>query len=176
MAATDLHAVALEFLAACAAALDAETAAGAPARQFVSHGPPAWDCCPMLAVHVGTAQVAATRVGTGALAPGHRIALTGLVQQPTLTATILRCHPYTEDGDPVDPALLTLEAAETNADLWAIRNWIPARVNDGSLFTGGACREVELDTAVALTVEGLCAGWLIPLRLTLDGYLPPDAS
>lgn len=167
-----LQEAAAEYLAACAAALDALTSEQAPALQFVSHGPPAWDCCPMLAVHVGAALVAPTAAGTGALAPGHRIVLTGIVTQISLTATILRCHPTTPDGSAPDPEVMTAFAAVTNADLWAIRNWLTARHNDGTLFAD-RCRELELDTAAALTVEGLCAGWLIPIRLTLDAFIPP---
>lgn len=166
-----LHEAALEYLEACTAALDALTAAGAPDDRYVSHGPPAWECCPMLTVHVGGATIASTRVGTAALAPGHRIVLTGVLNQVVLTATILRCSPATPDGSPALAAAQTAFAAQTNADLWAIWNWVIARKHDGTLF-GGECRELQIETASALAVEGLCAGWLIPVRVTVDGFTP----
>lgn len=169
-----LHEAAVEYLGACAAALDALTDEGAPPLRFVSHGLPAVDCCPMLSVHVGTVLDAPTHVGTGALAPLHRIATTGVVNLVTLTATILRCLPATTDGQGLPPATLTAFAAMTNADLWAIRNWITARHLDAGLF-GGNCRDVAFQTAAALTVEGQCAGWLIPIQLQVDGFLPDPA-
>lgn len=170
-AVTDLQDLALEYLTACAAALDALAPDGAPARQFVSHGTPAWDCCPLLAVHVGVAAVAPTGgIGQAALREGHRTVLTGDLSLITLTATLLRCTVTTNDGAPVEPeSLLTAEAADLNADLWAIWNWLQAKKSDGTLFAG-TCRELVIENAVALAVDGLCAGWLIPIRVQLDAF------
>lgn len=166
-----LHEAALEYLDACAAALDELVPDGAPGLRYVSHGLPAIDCCPMLTVHVGNVLDASTHVGTGVLGPLHRIATTGVVNLVTMTATLVRCSPGTNNGDAASAAVQTAFAAKTNADLWAIRNWVPARVRDANLF-GGNCRDVAFQTAAAVNVAGLCAGWLIPLQLNVDAFLP----
>lgn len=165
----DLQAAAQEYLDACVAALDELTTAGAPAYRFVSHGPPALDCPPMLTVHVGNAAVAGTALSSGALSPGHRIALTGVVEQIQLTATIIRCVPASEEGEALPASVLTAVAVETNRDAWAIVNWLINRKRDGSLFAPDY-RELAIGNAVARTVEGLCAGWLIPITVGLDGF------
>jgi hypothetical protein len=169
-----LQVAAEEYLAACIDALDTLTSAGAPARTFVSPGAPAWDCCPMLCVHVGDSTVAATRLDGGTLAAGHRIVLTGIVDQPYLTATVLRCEPdaigkAVAAGQPPPTAALTGFAATLNEDIWAIRNWVRARKADGTLFSG-VCRELTMEPGRSLTVAGLCGGWEQPIRITLDGY------
>lgn len=170
----DLQITAEEYLGACIDALDQLTARGAPARRFISPGLPAWDC-EMLCVHVGGAAIAGTRIDGGALAEGHRIVLTGVVDQVTLTATIIRCEPSTPNGKPLTAAQLTTYASVLNADMWAIRNWVISRKADGTLF-GGNCREMSLDPARAFTVEGLMGGWEIPIRVTVDGFRPPDTN
>lgn len=171
----DLHAAAQEYLDACVAALDSLTAAGAPDYRFVSHGPPALDCPPMLSVHVGNTAVAGTALASGALSAGHRIALTGVVEQIQLTATIIRCVPASQDGEAPPAAERTATAAETNRDAWAIVNWLIERKRDGSLFAPDY-RELAIGTAVARTVEGLCAGWLIPITVGLDGFPLDDVG
>lgn len=171
----DLQIAAEEYLGACIDALNMLTADGAPDRAYISPGPPAYDCCPMLAVHVGGSQIAATRIDGGALAEGHRIAVTGVVDQASLTATILRCEPPTWaalGGKPPPAAQMTAFASKLNQDVWAIRNWIVARKAEGVLFAG-TCREMSLGPARAIVEQGLCGGWEIPITVTVDGFTPP---
>lgn len=168
MTATALYDAAAEYLAACVAALNSETTSGAPERRFVTNGPPAWDCCPQLTVHVGGPAVADT-AATRTLGPGHRIATTGFVNMVSMTATILRCAPIIEGNTLPSPAALAAAAAEMDADLWAIWNWIATRKRDLSLF-GPKERELLMDPASSLNQQGGCCGWQIPIRVQLDGY------
>lgn len=167
----DLWNLANEYLKACVAALET-TPAGAPQRVYVSPGPPAWDCCPQLTVHVGGPVVAATSPGGGALADGHRMAVAGMVNLIDLTATIIRCAPgIREDSEPAPPEDFDRCSAYTLADLWSIWNYITSAHNAGDLFPG-SCREVFLDPAALLAQQGGCAGWQISVRVQLGGYTP----
>lgn len=169
---TDLYDAADEYLGACVDALNALTTAGAPDRAFVSHGPPPLDCCPMLSVHVGNAGIAGTFTDA-ALGVGHRIVTTGVVETVQLTATIVRCFPAAAagSGKPHSVAEHEANAARTNADVWAIVNWVIAAKRAERLFAP-LHRELSIGVAAARTVEGFCAGWLIPIQVTLDGFTP----
>lgn len=176
MAAGDLHALALEYLDAINAAL-----AGAPGgqidRRFISAGLPDWDCCPQLSVHVASDDDAETSPVSPILAPGHRIAVTGIVNIVPLTATILRCVPaFAKDGKSAPAAAdLTAAAAETNGDLWTVWNYLVHAKAQKQLFSpapDGNRREVTLDPAVSLRSQGGCGGWAITVRVQLDGYQP----
>lgn len=170
MSPDDLHELALEYLAACAAAL-ALTSAGAPDIQYVSAGPPAWDCCPALIVHVGGPSTGNTRVPSGGLGEGHRIATTGVIHLISLTATVLRCSASYGEGEDFlpSPEAETAVAAVTNADIWAITNYLVDAIADGVIF--GSCQERMLDNPVTLAQQGGCAGWLVPVRFSLPGFV-----
>lgn len=166
----DLHALAVEYLDAVDAAL-ATTDAGPILRKFVSHGPPPWDCCPMLAVHVGGPSVAETGIPAGTLASGVRIAGGMEVDLVALTATVIRCGPAwpSEGEDFPTTEANTAAAAATNADLWATWSYVKTKIREKSLFAGES-RPVVLDPAVSFNQQGGCVGWLIPIRVQLDGY------
>lgn len=169
---TDLAALAQEYLDACVAALNT-VPAGAPDRRFLSAGPPAWDCCPQLSVHVVTPVVAETSAGPGALAGGHRITVSGQVNLVDMVATIIRCVPtVTEDALPPAAADLTASARETYSDVWALWNTLSEMKRQKTLFQTGCAREVYLLPGVALVAEGGCSGWAIGVRVQLDGYRP----
>lgn len=171
-AVTDLHDLAHEYLAACAAALT-YTESGPPDRQLISPGPPAWDCCPQLSVHVASPSQADTLPGAPALAPGHRIQVQGTVYLVALVATILRCAPVIQENtlELPTPASITAAAKETDEDIWAIWNYIPAAIRAGTLFAPKD-RETFVDPAVSLNQQGGCAGWQLQVRVQLDGFKP----
>lgn len=167
--ATDLYALAGEYLFAVRDALNA-TAAGAPSRGFVSPGSPAWDCCDQLTVHVSGPAMAPTSPGAGALSDAHRFNLSGYVNLVTLVATILRCVPTVDDdGGFPSPAASDAAAQVILSDLWAVWNHLANAKADGTLF-GGTCREMVWAPAVALNPQGGCGGWEITTVVQLDGY------
>lgn len=171
MSAADLQALAVEYLDVCVIALDAGVPGGAPARRFVANGPPVWDCCPQLTVHVGGPAVAETAVTRGALGAGHRVTTTGFVNMVSLTATVLRCAPVLDGNALPSPDSLQDAAATMNADLWAIWNTVSTRKRADLLFAPRE-RELMMDPASALNQQGGCCGWQIPIRVQLDGYRP----
>lgn len=165
----DLYACASEYLAVCVTALNT-TAAGAPARAFVSPGVPPWDCPDQLSVHVGGPALADTLPFGGALEPGHRIAVQGMVNLISLTATILRCAPLPDNlGNPPSVAAMNAVAAQTTADLWAIWAGVKAAKKALTLFPPRE-RELFIDPAVSLNQAGGVCGWEINIRVQLDGY------
>lgn len=169
MAADDLFDLCGEFLDACVEAL-ATTMGGAPGLQFVSPGPPAWDCCDAIIVYAGGPLVAETSPGSPVLAPGHRVQAYGVVNLITMTATALRCVPtLDDDGNPPTAAAMTLAAAVTNADCWAITNYCRSKQRAGLLFAPKE-REVFWRPAVAVGQQGGCGGWALTVDVQLDGY------
>jgi hypothetical protein len=141
-------------------------------RAFVSHGPPALDCCNQLAVHVAQIGEAATQAGT-VLQPGLRHSF-ARINLTALMITVTRCHPVLDDNgtQPPSPAELTEAAAMLNADAWALWNGL-YRAQD-VLFD--ACDLVFFDGMTPLPPQGACAGWMMQIRFVLEGYAPPAGS
>lgn len=165
----DLQQLAQQYLDACALALQ-DTAEGPPDCQFISPGPPAWDTCPCLMVHTSGPAIADTYPLVPSLAPGHRMAVQGLVNIVSVTATILRCVPgIDEDGTLPTPAENTAAAAQTNSDLWAIWSRLSRWKREGTIFPPDT-REMSFDPAIAVVNQGLCGGWQITARIQLDAY------
>lgn len=157
----DLHGLAEEFLAACIAALDTipnyEPLGGAPLRAFVGPGPPAFDCCDQLAVHVGTINSGST---AGAV---------GNINRVELVATATRCVPMPDDnGRPPPPSELSDSAAQINADKWALWVYLHMMVTDGLLFE--RCCEVIWGSIAPLTPSGGCGGSRLTVAVCFDGY------
>jgi hypothetical protein len=175
MAATDLHQLAEDVLAACVASLDTipdadPTLAGAPERSFVSPGVPVWDCCEQLVVWVpGVTQQTTRPSGAGEQARQH---VFGRIPLARIEITISRCVPAGEINgtEYVPPAVTDLEAtaAQMHADAWALYNGLFNRIAQGILTD--VCDEVAWDGLQAATPSGGCGGWTINLRFQLDGY------
>ena len=168
--ANDLQALAEAVLAAAETILATD---GNPPieRAFVSHGPPALDCCNQLAVHVAQIGEAATNVGS-VLQPGLRHE-TGRVNLTALMITVTRCHPVLEEtGQPPAPDALTEAAAMLNADAWSL--WTQLYRMRDVLFA--ECDLVFFDGSVPLPPQGACAGWVMAIRFELPGYAWPNGS
>jgi hypothetical protein len=165
----DLSDLCADYLDACVVALGATC----PDRVFLSPGPPSWDCPDQLCVHAGGPVIADTAAPGGVLMSGHRIQQTNIVNVVSMTATILRCAPTIDDYGNMPTALaLTQCAQQTMADVWGIWNFLVARKADGTLFPPKE-REFFLDGALVLNPAGAVAGWQIPVRVQLDGFVSP---
>lgn len=166
---SDLHDLAVEWLNVCEDAV-ATTSGGAIERAFVAPGPPAWDCCPQLTVHVGGPSEGDTAPLSPPLQPGHRTRQVAAVPLIALTATVIRCVPSDELPPEVD---LEAAAQAMNEDVWAIWAHTRSRVADGSLFSSpSGSREVNFESALVQAPAGGCAGWSIPIRVAIGGYVP----
>jgi hypothetical protein len=170
MGADDLQTLAENVLTAAETILD--TNGNEPIeRAFVSHGPPALDCCNQLAVHVAQIGEAATQA-TNVLQAGlrHNFARVNLT---TLMITVTRCHPTLDDGGtPPTPDELNDAAAMLNADAWSLWNGLYRMQDD--LFA--ACDLVFFDGIVPLPPQGGCAGYVMAIRFELPGYPWPGGS
>lgn len=175
----DLHALALELLAADIAALDtipisAPGLEGSPERAFVSPGRPAIDCCPQLTVHVESVNDAAT--SPGGLGAGRRQA--GKKNQVRLITTIVRCVIDNRGGQGITemPLMADLEATaeQVNADAWALWNYLYCLWRSGDLLS--LCSEMLFEGMRQMGEEGRCAGWTLTISASLDGYCDAEAS
>lgn len=166
----DLFDLAREYLGACKHAI--EFSPGGPIeRCYVSPGPPSYDLCDQLTVHVvGPSQSDTAPLGPP-LSPGQRINVQGYVNLVTLAATVLRCVPVVDGG--VLPTVTELELASRNTlgDMWSLWNHIRSAVKNGVLFTyADTRREVEMGAPSPVAIQGGAGGWEFAVRVRLDGY------
>ena len=162
----DLNALAEELLAACVEALDSIPAfapglGGSPGRRYTAVAIPAVDCCPQLTVHSSgvTPSPVSPGTATGTSQKSAFVLVVGLV------ATILRCV-QTGEGIPIET--MSAEAAQVDADGWALVNHVYNMWKAGDLFS--QCGEVFWDGLRPVNESGGCAGWTLNLRVLLDGY------
>lgn len=172
----DLFTLAEEYLAACEQAV-ATSPGGAIARSYIAPGPPSVNCPPELTVYVVSPAEADTRPLAPPLASGQRagMAETGSVHLVRLAAQITRCVPsLNDDGSFPDIAAEEAAAVETIGDVWAVVNYVRALYRARLIFTDpdDQQREVWWEPAVPLAPSGGAAGWVIPVRVRLDGYGP----
>jgi len=166
----DLQALLAELLDASIESLDtipdfAPALVGAPERSFISPGLPALDCCDQLTVH--SPVVLDTPLQPGGLAEGKKCAARKTVV--TMQVTITRCIPVIgDDGEWPLPSEMEDAAAQLNADAWALWNHLYNLICSGQLFT--LCGEVFWDGLRSMNPQGGCGGWVLTLRVTLDGY------
>ena len=166
----DLHALAEEYLAACVEALDTipdlAGLGGSPPRSFVTHGRPVLDCCDQLTVNVDNVVESPTGRVPGATSKSTKTGWTNLV---ALVATISRCIPVPDTHGNLPPvADMVASSTQLNADNWALWNHVHNLVAAGLLFD--QCGEVYFDGIRALQPSGGCAGWVMQVRVSLDGY------
>ena len=147
---------------------------GAPARQVLSVGPPAFDSCDQLAVSVNpsvrvaiTGDQAELVVGDkchGMTLAGLRLWLTGCTPGPS------------RDGSPPTPEALNAASTRLYAQGWALWCGLRNRLHDGSLFsafyaglTPPTLRPVVIVLALTpVPASGGYAGWTIDVVPQLD--------
>ncbi len=164
----DLQALCQEFLDACEEALDtiplfSPGLGGSPERSFISPGQSVDQCC-----DPGQLTVWAQAVSESPNSPGSfrgKSAVDGQINVISLIARIIRCVPMGEN-----PAVVDMEAAseQINADGWALWNHLYSMVRADLLFS--MCGEVFWDGMRSITPSGGCGGWVLALRVELDGY------
>lgn len=165
----DLYATAQELLAASVEALDTipgfdSTLDGAPDRQLIAFAQPVLDCCDQLAVSVVQVLDAPTQSG---LAAGRKITMK--LNHVFLAVTISRCYPVADSkGNPPSIAEVQGATEQLDADGWALWNHLYCLWTSGDLFT--FCDEVFWDSLRPLGPSGGCAGWVLGIHMSLDGY------
>jgi hypothetical protein len=164
---TDLYTLAAELLGVTEDAL-AFTPAGTPDRSYVSPGPPAFDCCDQLTVHVAALGELPTFAGGAALDEGFRGHTRAAVLGPALVITALRCVPVPGENMKLPPvAELEASGRAMLEDAWAIWNQVTeARVQ--GLF-GDICKAVFRDGGIPIEDQGGCGGWQFVYRVEMHG-------
>jgi len=171
----DLQALLGELLDACIESLDTipdfvPGLSGAPARSYISPGLPALDCCDQLTVH--SPVVLDTPLQPGGLAEGRKCP--ARKNSIGLQVTITRCIPVIENDEWPQPVDMEAAAEQLNADAWALWNHLYNLVCSGELFT--LCGEVFWDGLRSMNPQGGCGGWVLNIRVTLDGYAEAATS
>lgn len=166
--ASSLYDLAAELLTHAQAAT-ATTSAGAIGSAYVSISDPAYDCCPQLTVH---ARIGDKPAFAPNQAPGDA---THRLRGPSLNlfsfrVTLLRCVKIVTPGGVPAPSALNADAALAYEDGWVLWNYLAGRIRDGSLWAGFPCRDVSLGPLQPVNPQGGCAGWVLDLLVSLDGY------
>lgn len=168
---TDLQSLCDAVLAASVAALDtiptfAPELEGAPERTITTSGQPVFDCCPQLSVNASTIREAQTNpLGLGS---GTRHKQNFRKNHVGVQVWSARCLP---DGSPPLAADLNAAAEQTNADGWALWNYLWNINRPGSTDPlVSLCDEFFMDSMTPLLPSGGCTGWLVSLRIELAGY------
>lgn len=169
--ALDLQQLCDEFLAASIDALDTIPGfgaglEGAPSRTLTTPGQPVFDCCPQLSVNAATIREAQTApLGLGAGTRHRQNFRKNLVG---VQVWIARCLPT---GSPPSVEDVNAAAAQTNADGWALWNYLWNINRKGSTDPiVSLCDEWYMDSMAPLQPSGGCAGWLLSIRAELAGY------
>jgi len=166
----DLYAAAQELLAASAEALDTipfsdPSLAGSPERQLITAGIPVLDCCDQLSVDV--TNVVDAPIEPGGLPQGRRIA--GKINHVGLAVSIARCYPGPDEaGNPPSVDEQQEAARQIDADGWALWNHLYNLWRADLLFA--TCKEMFFDSLRPLGPSGGCAGWVLLIHISLDGY------
>jgi hypothetical protein len=165
-----LHTSATELLDAAEAALDL-TAAGAPARVFVSEGPPSFDCtADQLTVHAAFLGEFPTFAGLAVFDEGFRGHTRPAVIGPTLIVTSLRCVAMPGPaGQPPSVTAIQASAQVLLEDAWALWNHITEARVLGDI--GELCKAVFRDGGVPIVNQGGVGGWQFTYRLEMNGGL-----
>ena len=166
--ATDLNALATEFLARCAEALDSIPAPldGAPTRQFVAPSQPADDCEQLVVYIPGIAEAPTDPQGL----PSTRRAGRGFwINHVTIVGRITReCFPVGTLTQAPSPSQMNATSAQTNADAWALWNHLHEVVRAGVFQP--KCKEFGFQAMRPIPMSGGVGGWVITALVQLDGF------
>lgn len=170
----DLWAAADELLIASVASLNTipvadPTLLGAQDRAFVDFGLSSLDCCDQLTVLVAQALSAPVPGRSTSGLQAGRASESMRLTHVYFLVTSTRCVPNQEnDGTPPSVAELEASSAQLDADGWALWNHLYNLRMAGQLFT--FCDEVFFDSMRPLGPSGGCAGWVLQIHISLDGY------
>lgn len=169
MAVDVLYQAARAFLDAAVDALNL-TPAGAPARQYVSAGRPAMDCCGQVVAWCSALNREGA-VGPGALAGAHEV----MGGKPTLAISIqaTRCDATIgRDGGRIElpePAAMEAVAQIIDADGWALWKHLSAEIRAEDGVLSEVCSGAWRDGFVKLEPQGGCVGWELRYRWPVTG-------
>ena len=170
---THLLDVMTSFLTVACACLE-DTPNGAPEECFISHGPPAFDCCNLLAVWVERIRPS-HGFGEGQYQTGGKLwdRCCELNSVADIGIRLLRpCYPGLVDNprNPF-PGAEKIHGASSDLliDIWVLECCLSQAACDGVLFPPGTnCLELGIGHASPVQPDGGCAGWTWELTVELD--------
>jgi hypothetical protein len=72
-------------------------------------------------------------------------------------------------------AAMLSDAQKVYEDGWSLFNGIRKLVNANTLFAGYPCRIWDISDTIPVAPEGGALGWMLTVRVQLDGFDPPGA-
>jgi hypothetical protein len=169
---TSLDDLALALLEVAEDAL-ADTEGGTPDVIFNSVGPPPFDCCPMLAVHVPSLGVEPMNPSGPPMATGRQASY-GRLNLASLIITATRCAPTIKGGETPSVSEMNAAANLVRQDMWVLWNAIYHAIKNGDFKD--TCSDVHIDRAQAIPEQGGCAGVQVIVRAELHGIPNPGSS
>lgn len=157
MAQSDLRLALEAILAVSLAAVEGVLGANEVKLAYVSPGQPAWDCCPLVAVHaqtIGKDSILSTQTQ-------GRFSWRNIVR---VNADAVLC--VTTNTDEVSVGGSGAQHAEMGWRLWCA---LTHALDNGTLLPP-KCRSVGVAPAVVLQPAGGCAGWRVAIDFELSGY------
>lgn len=168
--ASDLYDAAEALLTAAATAVEA-SGQSAPEGRYVSAGPPVFDCCDLMTVHVQLHDDVAMREAGNQGLPQMRPA----VPMTVFVVTTLRCYPIVTGGVAIrvpDAAKLDAASRVIYLDGWSLWNGLRTLIRQDRLFPGRPCRSVGTGSLAPAPTQGGCGGWTLPVMVEIDGWAP----
>ena len=153
--------LAAEILGLAVAALGS-----APERTIVSHGPPVFDCCDLLAVHWAVVQRNPNITPPGGT---DRPLLAARMLKATFVVTRARCVPtLSEQGELPSATALSESALALADDGWLLYIGLTAAIRGGALEKF-PCEPIDLDPMQPVNPSGGCGAVTLGLVTQIDG-------
>ncbi len=176
---TDLFDAAMRILDVAVEALDNQDTIdagllGAPARQYVADGLPAFDC-EQVTVHLPGLSEEITSPLSPNPATGSRHVV-GRINLVTFVTTVVRCVPVSDTTTPPPAAAIENSARQIYSDWWGLWAMFYWRARDNTLLGGDRCEIRRFQASHIVDPSGEFGGSLISLQLQIDGYKPSGIS
>lgn len=173
---TDLYDAAERILEIAVEALDSQDAIdaggllGAPARQYVSDGLPAFDC-EQVTVHLPGLLEEITSPLSPNPATGSR-QVTGRINLVNFVTTVVRCVPVSASTQPPAAAKIETSARQIYSDWWAIWAAMYWHARANTLLGADRCEIRRFQASHIVDPSGAFGGSIVNVQLQIDGYRP----
>lgn len=172
---TDLYDACERILQVAVDALDSPVALdagllGAPGRQYVADGLPAFDC-EQVTVHLpGLLEEITSPLSPGP-ATGQRH-IVGRINLANFVTTVVRCVPVSDTTIPPSEAKIETSARQIYSDWWGLWAAFYWHAREGTLLGGDRCEVRRFQASHNVDPSGAFGGSIVNIQLQIDGYRP----